>query len=342
MRSLLRARPRGRGGLGQGAPLGHHGAFPGRYASSRTSPWAPSPDPSAPWRQASSRRGRTTSSCAPAGRSAVLCSSSGGLPASKATLSAGASPRGKSPALSAFALGVAAGLNVCPPFIAAAGRAAALGVLGGAAYFALFFVGTSAWMLPLSLLPRLQAPRPPEMRAVARIAMIMLGPISSCPRHFRLELNMSDATISTRHLSLNTLRRAPRGRSGDRGLRLRDLVLRHRRAIRCGGSREASSGRASAPPYSPSSRFAGGRVRRDGYSSPARSRLRSLLHRSTSSRRSRAHGPDRSRVTADQVPFCHIAITTSLVPAALLHTLDFPAQLRGSARPSTRCSAIGS
>ena len=78
------------------------------------------------------------------------------------------------PGLSAFALGVAAGLNVCPPFIAAAGRAAALGVLGGAAYFALFFVGTSAWMLPLSLLPRLRA-KAAELRAVARIAMILLG-----------------------------------------------------------------------------------------------------------------------------------------------------------------------
>ena len=78
------------------------------------------------------------------------------------------------PSLSAFALGVAAGLNVCPPLIAAASRAGALGVLGGAAYFALFFVGTSAWMLPLSLLPRLRA-KAVELRAVARIAMILLG-----------------------------------------------------------------------------------------------------------------------------------------------------------------------
>lgn len=78
------------------------------------------------------------------------------------------------PSLSAFALGIAAGLNICPPFIAAAGRAAALGALGGAAYFALFFVGTSAWMLPLSLLPRLRA-KAAELRAVARIAMTLLG-----------------------------------------------------------------------------------------------------------------------------------------------------------------------
>jgi len=36
-----------------------------------------------------------------------------------------------------------------------------------------------------------------------------------------------------------------------------------------------------------------------------------------------------AEIAASQVPFCHIAITTSLVPAALLHTLDFPAQLSG-------------
>jgi cytochrome c-type biogenesis protein len=78
------------------------------------------------------------------------------------------------PGLSALVLGVAAGLNICPPFIAAAGRAAALGALGGAAYFALFFVGTSSWMLPLALLPRLRA-KAAELRAVARLAMIMLG-----------------------------------------------------------------------------------------------------------------------------------------------------------------------
>jgi len=36
-----------------------------------------------------------------------------------------------------------------------------------------------------------------------------------------------------------------------------------------------------------------------------------------------------AEIAASQVPFCHIAITTSIVPAALLHTLDFPAQLSG-------------
>jgi uncharacterized protein len=78
------------------------------------------------------------------------------------------------PGLSALVLGIAAGANVCPPFVAAAGRAAALGIAGGAAYFALFFVGTSSWMLPLALVPRLRA-RASELRAMARLAMIMLG-----------------------------------------------------------------------------------------------------------------------------------------------------------------------
>lgn len=37
-----------------------------------------------------------------------------------------------------------------------------------------------------------------------------------------------------------------------------------------------------------------------------------------------------SEVAASQVPFCHIALSTSLLPAALLRTLDFPAQLSGT------------
>ncbi len=37
-----------------------------------------------------------------------------------------------------------------------------------------------------------------------------------------------------------------------------------------------------------------------------------------------------AEVAAGQVPFCHIAITTSILPAALFRTLDFPAQLSGT------------
>ncbi len=35
-------------------------------------------------------------------------------------------------------------------------------------------------------------------------------------------------------------------------------------------------------------------------------------------------------IIASQLPFCHIAITTTLIPAALLGTLDYPAQLSGA------------
>jgi Uncharacterized conserved protein len=78
------------------------------------------------------------------------------------------------PGPSAFALGLAAGLNICPPFIAAAGRAAALGALGGAAYFALFFVGTSAWALLFALVPATKK-KTAEIKAISRIAMLLLG-----------------------------------------------------------------------------------------------------------------------------------------------------------------------
>jgi sulfite exporter TauE/SafE len=78
------------------------------------------------------------------------------------------------PSLSVFALGAAAGLNICPPFVAAVSRAAALGALGGIAYFLVFFLGTSAWILPLGLVPALRR-RATELRAVARIVMILLG-----------------------------------------------------------------------------------------------------------------------------------------------------------------------
>ena len=37
-----------------------------------------------------------------------------------------------------------------------------------------------------------------------------------------------------------------------------------------------------------------------------------------------------AEVSASQVPFCHIAITTTLLPAIILRTLDFPAQLSGA------------
>jgi hypothetical protein len=76
--------------------------------------------------------------------------------------------------LSALLLGLAAGLNLCPPFIAAAGRAAGLGAAGGMVYFLLFFLGTSVWTALFALAPSFKK-HAQELRAVARITMILLG-----------------------------------------------------------------------------------------------------------------------------------------------------------------------
>jgi sulfite exporter TauE/SafE len=47
-------------------------------------------------------------------------------------------------------MGFAAGLNLCPPFMAGLTRAAALGnVLSGAAFFAAFFIGTGLYVMAL-------------------------------------------------------------------------------------------------------------------------------------------------------------------------------------------------
>jgi sulfite exporter TauE/SafE len=78
------------------------------------------------------------------------------------------------PALSSLVLGLAAGLNLCPPFVAAVTRAAKIGPLGGLGYFALFFVGTSLWILILGLAPALKG-RAPELRKIARLVMVMMG-----------------------------------------------------------------------------------------------------------------------------------------------------------------------
>ncbi|MHC4252163.1 MAG: urease accessory protein UreH domain-containing protein, partial [Planctomycetota bacterium] len=53
-----------------------------------------------------------------------------------------------------LALGFLSGLNICPAFILAGEKAlGAGGALGGGVLLAGFFVGTSAWLLPLALLP---------------------------------------------------------------------------------------------------------------------------------------------------------------------------------------------
>jgi hypothetical protein len=85
----------------------------------------------------------------------------------------------------AFAVGLLSGLNFCPPFFAAASRAFAghgpggPSALGGLAYFALFYLGTSVFFLPLlglPLLERLKGGKAAEsLRTVARIATLLLG-----------------------------------------------------------------------------------------------------------------------------------------------------------------------
>lgn len=54
------------------------------------------------------------------------------------------------PATPALTLGLVTGLNLCPPFLAASVRAVQAGSLVGCmAFFALFFVGTAGWFVPV-------------------------------------------------------------------------------------------------------------------------------------------------------------------------------------------------
>lgn len=59
----------------------------------------------------------------------------------------------KHPTRGAVLLGFLTGLSVCPPFLVAGVRAAALGSLPGAlVFFTVFFVGTAVWFVPLVLM----------------------------------------------------------------------------------------------------------------------------------------------------------------------------------------------
>lgn len=81
------------------------------------------------------------------------------------------------PRAGAFVVGLATGLSLCPPFVAAASRlfgSGGGGGLGGAAFFLAFFLGTTAWFLPLlgvSFVNR----RFPMVKMTARMASLMLG-----------------------------------------------------------------------------------------------------------------------------------------------------------------------
>jgi len=85
--------------------------------------------------------------------------------------------RAYKPGSGLFVAGLATGLSLCPPFFAAAARVfggAASGPLEGAAFFALFFLGTSVWFLPLLGVP-FAVRKAPMLTLVARSAMPLLG-----------------------------------------------------------------------------------------------------------------------------------------------------------------------
>lgn len=75
----------------------------------------------------------------------------------------------------AFWYGALTGVNPCPPFLAAAARVFGLtGGWGGAAYFALFFLGTTVVFMPLLGAAWLQR-REPLLQAAARVALVLVG-----------------------------------------------------------------------------------------------------------------------------------------------------------------------
>lgn len=96
----------------------------------------------------------------------------------KSSFKAGACAAAKAlynPSASAFAGGVATGLSLCPPFFAAAAKVfGGGGGLEGAAFFSLFFLGTSVWFLPL-LGASFVSRRLPALKTVATTSMFLLG-----------------------------------------------------------------------------------------------------------------------------------------------------------------------
>jgi Cytochrome C biogenesis protein transmembrane region len=74
----------------------------------------------------------------------------------------------------AAALGFLTGLSLCPPFVAAGVRAAGLGSVAGAlVFFAVFFVGTAVWFVPLVGLGCVA--RSEAVTTVARMAMVLIA-----------------------------------------------------------------------------------------------------------------------------------------------------------------------
>jgi len=87
--------------------------------------------------------------------------------------------------ISSFILGILAGMNLCPPFLVASARVFALpsntplnAVIYGIAYFILFFLGTSIFILPLlgfSFFNKLKEESLSILQYIARFTLIILG-----------------------------------------------------------------------------------------------------------------------------------------------------------------------
>jgi len=75
----------------------------------------------------------------------------------------------------AFWYGALTGVNPCPPFLAAAARVfGQAGGWGGAAYFGLFFLGTTVIFVPLLGAAWMQR-QEPLLLAAARVALVLVG-----------------------------------------------------------------------------------------------------------------------------------------------------------------------
>ena len=78
------------------------------------------------------------------------------------------------PALLPAGLGFLTGLNVCPPFLLAFTSAARAGsVWGSLLFFFMFFLGTSVYMVPLSLVGALN--RFQALRVIGKLAAVCMG-----------------------------------------------------------------------------------------------------------------------------------------------------------------------
>jgi hypothetical protein len=73
-----------------------------------------------------------------------------------------------------FLFGFFVGMNLCPPFLAGAVRILSLGQpLAGAVYFAAFYLGTSAYLIPLLGMSPLA--RHPRLQVIGQLACVLAG-----------------------------------------------------------------------------------------------------------------------------------------------------------------------